>query len=147
VCVPAADNIPAMPVHDLPRERRDDVAEILRTAVAAEHDVAFAYLHGSFLSDAPFRDVDLAVYFAPGGEHPDDQGLLLGECLSRIVGLPVDVRALNTAPLTFRFHAVRGRLLAARDERVLSEVLEETMRRYFDAAPLLAQATREAFGA
>ena len=63
VCVPSADNIPAMPVHDLPRERRDDVAEMLRTALSAENDVPFAYLHGSFLSDASFRDVvDLAVY-------------------------------------------------------------------------------------
>ena len=36
--------------------------------------------------------------------------------MSKLVRLPVDVRALNTAPVTFRFHAVRGRLLAARDE-------------------------------
>jgi len=59
---------------------------------------------------------------------------------------PVDVRALNTAPPTFRFHAVRGQLLTARDEVLLSDVLEDTMRRYFDVAPVLLQATREAFG-
>jgi hypothetical protein len=57
------------------------------------------------------------------------------------------VRALNTAPVTFRFHAVRGRLLAARHEAALADVLEDTMRRYFDAAPVLAHASREAFGA
>jgi hypothetical protein len=135
-----------MSVHDLSREQREQVAEMLRTALAAEDEVAVAYLHGSFVLEVPFRDVDLAVYFVSGVPHPDERALILGERLSRLVRLPVDVRALNTAPVTFRFHAVRGRLLAARDEEFLSDVLEDTMRRYFDVAPVLARATREAFG-
>jgi predicted nucleotidyltransferase len=134
-----------MAVHHLSREKRDLVAEALRATLAADEDVAFAFLHGSFLLAAPFRDVDLAVYFAPGVDHPDERSLLLGEHLSRLVGLPVDVRPLSTAPLTFRFHAVRGQLLTVSDEALLSDVLEDTMRRYFDVAPVMVRATREAF--
>jgi predicted nucleotidyltransferase len=135
-----------MSVHDLSREQRNLVTEELRAAFSSEKGVAFAFLHGSFALDLPFRDVDLAVYFAAGVEHPDERALRLGEHLSGLVRLPVDVRALNTAPLTFRFHAVRGQLLAVSDEALLSDVLEDTMRRYFDVAPVLARAAREAFG-
>lgn len=135
-----------MAVHDLPREQRDHVAEMLQRAIAAEDDVAVAYLHGSFVLEVPFRDVDLGVYFGPGVPQPDERALMLGERLSRLVRLPVDVRALDTAPVTFRFHAVRGRLIAVRDEELLADLLEDTMRRYFDVAPVLARATREAFG-
>lgn len=135
-----------MSAHRLSPAQRDLVTEALRAALASDEDVAFAFLHGSFVLDVPFRDVDLAVFFTHRVEYPDERSLTLGARLSALVQLPVDVRALNTAPPTFRFHAVRGRLLTASDEVLLSDVLEDTMRRYFDVAPVLVQATREAFG-
>lgn len=135
-----------MSVHDMSPAQRNLVARALETALASDEDVVFAFLHGSFVLDVPFRDVDVAVFFAPGVAHPDERSLTLAERLSALVHLPVDVLALNAAPLSFRFHAVRGRLLTARDEMLLADVLEDTMRRYFDVAPVLMHATREAFG-
>ena len=69
----------------------------------------------------------------------------LADRLSRRVGYPVDVRALNEAPLPFVFHALRGELLVSRDDERLAEVLEGTGRRYLDIAPVLRRATRDAF--
>lgn len=135
-----------MDAHDLSPPERERVASALGAALSADEGVAFAYVHGSLLLDIPFRDVDLAVFFGPRVERPTDRALQLAEVLSALVRLPVDVRALDTAPLTFRFHALRGRLLTVRDEDLLGEVLEDTMRRYFDIAPVLVHATREAFG-
>jgi len=34
----------------------------------------------------------------------------------------VDVRALNDAPLTFRYHALKGRPLVVRDQELLDEM-------------------------
>jgi len=71
----------------------------------------------------------------------------LAVALSRIVGFPVDVRLANQAPLSFLFHALRGRLLIVRDETLLADLIEQTARRYHDLAPFLRQATRDAFAA
>jgi hypothetical protein len=59
--------------------------------------------------------------------------------------MPVDVRALDEAPLAFRFHALRGRLLLSRDDERLAQTIEETTRSYLDIEPILRVATREAF--
>jgi uncharacterized protein len=133
-------------VYDLSPLERDHIARTLAAALETDARVAFAYLHGSFVLESAFRDVDIAVFFDGSIEHPPERALEIGERLSALVHLPVDVRDLNTSPLTFRFHAVRGRLLCARDEGLLADVLEETMRQYFDVAPVLLHAAREAFG-
>ena len=59
----------------------------------------------------------------------------------------MDVRIANQAPLSFLFHALRGRLLIVRDEYLLADLMERTARGYHDVAPLLRQATRDAFAA
>lgn len=129
----------------MPPSAREGVISALAKPLAVEPDVAFAYLHGSFLIDAPFRDVDVAAFFADGTPHPAERAAVLGERLSALVRMPVDVRALNDAPVAFRFHALRGHLLCVRDEALLGDVLEATMRSYFDLEPILRDATREAF--
>jgi uncharacterized protein len=134
-----------MPVLQIPQPDRERAILELAGALQAHEEVAFAFVHGSFLLDGPFRDIDVAVFLGPSTPHPAERALELGEQLSALVRMPVDVRALNDAPVTFRFHALRGRLLCANDEALLGDTLEATMRHYFDLEPILRQATREAF--
>lgn len=126
--------------------RREEIAGALARRLAGEPAVLFAYLHGSFLDGLGFHDIDVAVSLAPqAGGRESETALDLASRLSTIVGLPVDVRALERAPVTFRFHALRGRLLTCRDEDALTAMLEDTMHRYFDLAPMLRRATADAF--
>lgn len=125
-------------------DERERVIARLARELEGEADVAFAYLHGSFLDGAVFHDVDLAVY-AAGVDAAAFPLVALADRLSVAVGLPVDVRLLNGAPVAFVYHSLRGRLLLCRDADLMAEVFEDTVRRYLDAAPLLRQATREAF--
>jgi len=68
--------------------------------------------------------------------------------LDQEIGFPIDVRVLNDAPVTFLFHVFReGRLLLSRNDERLADLMERTVREYLDAAPLLRQATMEAYGA
>ena len=122
------------------------MADTLAAALSVDPRVDFAYLHGSFLDTLPFHDIDVAVMFTSEAE-PDitGAGLALGDQLERLVGHPVDVRALNGAPLTFQFKAARGRLLACRDEIRVATFVERLLPRYFDLAPRLDRAIREAF--
>ena len=76
------------------------------------------------------------------------RGLELAVRLDQEIGFPIDVRVLNDAPVTFLFHVFReGRLLLSRNDECLADLMERTVREYLDAAPLLRQATIEAYGA
>jgi uncharacterized protein len=124
---------------------RQRVLDRLTDTLAGHEPVVFAYAHGSFIRGDAFRDIDVAIWTTPAAGHRVD--LELSVALSQAVGYPVDVRVVNHAPVPFLFHVLRGRLLLARDEPLLSDLMERTARTYHDMAPLLRLATREAFAA
>jgi len=123
---------------------RARVVATLASALADESLVVFAVLYGSFAAAEAFHDVDVGIHL--GTEQPGHLfGSHLAQRLSEQVGYPVDVRFLNGAPVSFLFHAVRGRVLVSRDDDLLGDVMERTMQLYFDVAPLLRHSAREAF--
>lgn len=132
--------------------QREQVLDAFGRALQARSDVLFAYAHGSFLEDRPVHDVDIAVYLVPAAAHdtPFPSSDLAGE-LQRVLPaglrLPVDVRLLNDAPVGFRYHAFRGRLLYSRDEEVRAALVERTIRTYLDLEPILHRALKEAMAA
>lgn len=130
-------------VHRFGTEARDALITTLSEELASRPEVSFAYLYGSVLLEDGFRDVDVAVWTTPLAHRFADVDLAAR--LSRRVGLPVDVRRINDAPLSFVFHALQGRLLCVQDELLLATLIERTARRYHDQAPILRRATREAF--
>ena len=130
---------------ELDAAERQRVAKAISEALDAESDLIFAYLHGSFLTPQPFHDIDVGVLLAsPAIEHTR-RIVDLADGLSRRVGYPVDVRALNDAPVPYTFHVLQGELLVSHDDSRLASVLERTGRLYLDIEPILKQATREAF--
>jgi predicted nucleotidyltransferase len=132
-------------VFRLDREEREAVLASLARALSARADVSFATVFGSVLQPYPFRDIDIAVWIS--GEPDASVDLELAAALTRLAGVPVDVRVVNQAPVTFLYHALRGRPLSVRDENLLTGLIERTARRYHDMAPLVRQATHDAFAA
>lgn len=132
------------------RSGSDERERIRRTLVAvleSEPDLDFAWLHGSFLAADEFRDIDIGVHLSAAAEVRLQRGLELAVRLDQEIGFPIDVRVLNDAPVTFLFHVFReGRLLLSRNDERLADLMERTVREYLDAAPLLRQATIEAYG-
>jgi uncharacterized protein len=137
-------NDPMARVYRLAAEARERVLAALTGELALRHEVSFAYVFGSFLQAEGFRDIDVAVWLTRPDRHAD---LDLAAALSRVAGLPVDVRVANQAPISFLFHILRGRALVVHDERLLANLIERTARLYHDQAPLVRQATRDAFAA
>ena len=133
-------------LHQLNTEQRAIVVDTLRTELAQEDDIVFAYLYGSFLDGVGFHDVDVGAYRAPGiSDSHSARAAGLSERLSARVDIPVDVRIVNEVPISFLYHVLRGMLLFSRDDVRLAEVIEDTTRRYLDIAPLLRHSTKEAF--
>ncbi len=98
------------------------------------------------------HDVDVGLYLdSDEGDATTLFGLELAaeleQALPAMIRLPVDVRILNQAPLGFRYHVFRGRLLFSRDESLRTKLLEETLSRYLDLRPLHQRALKEAMTA
>ena len=138
--------------HFPPAERRA-LVQALADALAAYPDVAFAYVHGSFARQGPFRDVDVAIHLAPGAEARGERAVIMGQeigdSISRTLPLdvvpPFDVRVLNQAPLGFTYQVLlRGRLVFSRDESARVGWVARVVERYLDLQPLRRQALKEA---
>ena len=135
-------------VYTADEAQRERVAEQVRAELAGDAGVVFAYLYGSFVESSSYRDVDVGVYVeAAEPDQVSAKALDLSWRLSDRVELPVDVRALNGAPVSFLFHVLRGRLLLSRDDARLEDLIERTAHRYLDIAPVLRRGTKDAFAA
>jgi predicted nucleotidyltransferase len=118
----------------------------LRHELEARPEVVFACLHGSVLSGGPYRDIDVAMWLDPGRIRRDDRtryALDLSVGLHLGLRQPVDVRALNDAPLAFRYHALKGQVLLVRDREFLDDLRARTWDEYFDFLPFARQYLRD----
>jgi hypothetical protein len=130
------------------REERDRIQQGLAAELASDRRVAFAYLYGSFVESEPFHDIDVGVYLENvQADRLTAAALDLAQRLSDSARIPVDVRVLNVAPVSFLYHVLRGQFVFCRDDAVLAEVMERTVSRYLDIAPLVRRGTQEAFAA
>lgn len=128
----------------MPASDRTRLFDRLATLVQ-DSDVAFAYAHGSSLTEPAFHDIDVAVHLSGATDGHQARALELAARLTRTLGIPVDVKPLNDAPVAFVFHALRGHLLFSRDDERLAAIIEDVVRRYLDVEPLVRHAAREAF--
>lgn len=89
----------------------------------------------------------MAIYLksAPAELLPVE--LDLEEKLYNMVQYPVDVRILNSAPLSFRYNVIKhGRHLAVFDDDARCDFEEATVSNYFDFAPYRKMYLQEALG-
>jgi len=110
-------------------------------------EVVFAYLHGSFLGEGTFADVDLALFLDSAKVSKEETlsyELEKAVQLFRHIGLEVDVRVLNYAPLGFQFNVTKGSLLFTKDERLHQEFVERVWLEYMDFNFLSREILREA---
>ncbi|RLC75699.1 MAG: nucleotidyltransferase domain-containing protein [Chloroflexi bacterium] len=134
-------------------EEKKQVLGTLRRVLMGEEGLCVAYVHGSFIKDEPFHDIDLALYYDPLPQGPVldrelDLEVELWEALRRVrFNIPVDVRILNAAPLSFRFVVINtGELLLVRDDDKRVEFETTTWSKYFDFAPMRDEYFKEVLG-
>ena len=128
---------------------REQLVQTIEPLLRVREEVMFAYLHGSFITGEAFRDVDLAFYVTmkPGsGTSLRRYEVDVGVDLTAHVQLPIDVRVLNDAPVAFRYHVLKGRLLFTRDNEFLDVCRARTWDEYCDFAPFARRYLREAIG-
>ncbi|MGB9700896.1 MAG: nucleotidyltransferase domain-containing protein [Thermodesulfobacteriota bacterium] len=133
-------------LYHLPEEKRERIKHKLKNILENHKEIEFAFLYGSFLEKLPFHDLDLGIYVQNivKSSATTYALALIGE-LSRDLKIPVDVQVINFAPLTFIFNVLRGELIINRNDDLLSNIMEQTIKKYLDLKPVLYKATKEAF--
>jgi predicted nucleotidyltransferase len=135
-------------------DEREAILSTLRKALEDDPRILFAYVHGSFLSEGPFHDIDVAIYVDDSvGTVDQFQATLISERAEEMLvraaretkpPYRVDVSLLNEAPIGFCYHVFQGRLLIDRNEALRTSILERTLSQYLDMKPLRRRALREA---
>ncbi len=135
-------------VHTVSPAQREQIYQRLRDELERVPGVRFTYLYGSLLESDRIHDVDVGLFLnETTAAHNTSLLDHLSMTLRAAVNVPVDIRVLNDAPLSFLYHALRGRLLSCRDETFLTDLMEDVARRYLDLAPILRISTKDAFAA
>jgi predicted nucleotidyltransferase len=127
------------------RQEKEDIVRRIDGFLQNHPDLLFAYVHGSFISNDQFRDIDVAIYLKAKPTELLQAELDLETALYNLIQYPVDVRILNSAPLSFRYNVIKdGRRLAVINDDARCDFEETTVSNYFDFAPYRKMYLQEA---
>lgn len=121
------------------RQRRLAVGRALRQALEREPRVEAAWLHGSFLAEPDYGDIDMAVLI---GDDGTPSARAIEEIEARLQDARpagddrVDLKSFAAAPLAFRARVIQaGERLLARDPLAVGRLEDETLSEWFDYLP------------
>jgi len=114
-------------------DERQELVRAIRARLALEPDILFAYLHGSFVTEDSFRDIDVGILTGPDKGFSFESTLTAD--LSSALGHEIEVRLLHRAPVEFQMAVLQGgQLLFCRDEAARRDFIERVGRRYREYA-------------
>jgi predicted nucleotidyltransferase len=117
----------------IPFRQREEIIQKIKQAFLKERDVIFAFVFGSFLDAPSFRDIDIGIYMKDykksSGEIFDDElrfSIIAAETCGLSFSL-IEVKILNFAPTNFLNNIFKsGQILFSRDEKFLTDIIENT---------------------
>ena len=132
--------------YSVTEEEYKQIVHQLQETLRGEENIAFAYLHGSFVEKRNFADLDIAVFLH---KVPESNivfyELALEHSLGKIFPYPVEVRILNNAPPSFCYLVLKkGIILVDNNEDARVDFAVQTYRRYFDFLPFRRRYLKEA---
>ena len=114
---------------------RQDIIEKITSIIRTKQEIAFAFLYGSFLEEPFFRDIDIGI-FVKGVEKSGywDYECMISQQIEDTLNQPiaVEVKVINSAPISFCFQVVKGETIFVRDEDFLSNFMVSIARLYLD---------------
>ena len=112
------------------KEMKESIVKILKKYLSVVEGVIFAYLHGSFMEDGGFKDIDIALFMKEPIEVLKVESDISCD-LKEKTGYPVDVKVINNASVAFQMAVLKkGIVLLSRSEDVRIDFVEEVSRKY-----------------
>lgn len=123
--------------------------EKISDVLKAKEYIIFAYIFGSFASEDSFQDIDVGIFIS-GVKDRSPLRLELeteGE-LEDAVHIPVDVRIINNAPLSFIYNILKiGIVILDTNESLKADFEGLICKKYFDFHHLRKEYLREIINA
>ena len=97
-------------------------------------EIMAAYIFGSFVGQDSFRDIDIGILLSADElAQPLAYELNIENLLEKEIELPVDVRVLNGAPLSFQQNVIqKGLLIVDKDPNRRAAFEGNVRKQYFD---------------
>ena len=124
-------------LHRIDKVSKKVIEEAIREVLRKHEEISFAYLHGSFIKGDAFHDIDVAVYLERMPASVLEYELQMETELIMAVGRHIiDVRVLNTAPLSFKYNVIKdGIVLLVKNDDKRADFQETTIAAYLDFLP------------
>jgi predicted nucleotidyltransferase len=132
----------------LDQKKKSSLIREIGEALDSRKEILFAYIYGSFLEEAYFRDIDIAIYVGDIKQkmYFDYEESLEMDLKKRLsIKMPVDVRLINRSPISFKYHVLKGRLIVNHNDEKRVDFTVHTVSRYLDLESMLSYYQKEAF--
>ena len=139
-----------------------NIIEKITNFIKSKEDIRFAYVFGSFalanvsaksrtnveissLNKKNFNDIDMGIYLSKDSTQDTlSLELELENELESILHIPIDVRIINYAPLSFQYNVIKtGILIVDNDTDFRVDFEGLTLKKYFDFVHLRNEYLRE----
>jgi len=133
----------------LSREEKEILIKRISDILKSKEYILFAYIFGSFTSENSFKDIDVGIFISRKtnslilSESPLRLELEL-ECeLEDTIYIPVDVRIINDAPLSFIYNVLKnGIVIVDKDKSQRADFEGLIYKKYFDFQHLIKEYLR-----
>jgi len=126
---------------------KESIIKQIKKFLISRDEIIFCYLHGSFLDNFNFQDIDVALYIDQKKitiQKAFDYSFQLSSDLSKQTGLDIDIQIMNYAPLGFKHSVLKnGKLLFSQDDNLRLDIIESVSREYMDFFELAIQYIRD----
>ena len=113
----------------LNRDKKEEIIGRIKEYLNKRKEVLFAYIFGSFVGSDEFSDIDIALYV--DGERSLKYEFEIEDDLEAMLKIPVDVRVINNAPVSFSYGVLRDGLLI-KDNDIRSDFQVMKFKEYMD---------------
>jgi len=119
------------------KKSKDKIIDEIASYLDRYHpELQTAYVFGSFISDESFSDIDIGLLTSSPISDRLTYELNLEIGIEMHIKLPVDIRVLNKAPLSFCYSVIRNKkVILDRDANFRAEFESIVLRQYFDFFP------------
>jgi len=121
--------------------QKERIIDEIREYVNKRQEILFAYIFGSFVKGNEFSDIDIALYV--DGKGSLEYEFEIEDDLERMLKIPVDVRVINKAPVSFSYPVLKDGLLI-KDSNERAEFQVRKFKEYMDYVHLRDAYIRDA---
>ena len=121
--------------YTISKQKKKEIVNSISTCLFQHDEIFAAYIFGSFITQEAFADIDLGILLRHGYEDILEYEIELESKLEKLVKFGIDVRVLNSAPVSFSQNVIRsGQVIVDTEPNRRSDFEGYTLKKYFDFA-------------